>query len=209
MQHNQDSPFHAVGFAMMAYVEAMLGFEADKIQIAIERITAAEGLAKQYVRKMRKKSWHKFKHEESEYDLISFDSTHYSPKRTCSPEIQYELLATNCMLMSATIQFLRNSWLEYMKAAYKLRKAYKLYEFMFEALTGKKASEYATRLRKKTHFGLDNEKRSTNLDKKRTYVDESRDLVIIENSMESGVFFGIGLLSLVFSLLPPKGNTII
>ncbi|CAO3695489.1 unnamed protein product [Rhizopus stolonifer] len=209
MQHNQDSPFHAVGFAMMAYVEAMLGFEADKIQIALERITAAEALAKQYVRKMRKKSWHKFKHEESEYDLISFDSTHHSPKRTCSPEIQYELLATNCMLMSATIQFLRNSWLEYMKAAYKLRKAYKLYEFMFEALTGKKASEYATRLRKKTHFELDNEKKSTNLDKKKTYVDESRDLVIIENSMESGVFFGIGLLSLVFSLLPPKVNKIL
>ncbi|KAI9276423.1 hypothetical protein BY458DRAFT_472696 [Sporodiniella umbellata] len=212
IQHNQESPFHAVGFALMAYVEAMLEFEVGKIQIALERITAAEVLAKQFVRKVRKKSWQKLKNEENDCDLVSFDSSGYTPKRTRSPEIQYELLATNCMLMSATVQFLKNSWLEYMKAAYKLRKAYKLYEFMFETITGKKASDYDYCLRQKNKSSLLNhDEKSIVLDIKLTPhpSGDSRDLTAIESSLESGVFFGIGLLSLVFSLLPPKVNKIL
>jgi hypothetical protein len=242
MQHHQESPFHAVGFALMAYVEAMLGFESEKIQVALERITAAEILARQFIKKVRRKSWHKSKHEQenTEVDLISisFDNNH-STKKIRSPEIHYELLATNCMLMSSTIQFLKNSWLEYMKAAYKLRKAYKLYDQMFETVTGQKASEYATHLRKKTpeerrqSLYSPHEKRlslfatvdrkvsfdhlthlDVNIKKQRPmstmdssyYMDESRDLMIIENAIESGIFFGIGLFSLVFSLLPPKSK---
>ncbi|KAG1378107.1 hypothetical protein G6F61_006136 [Rhizopus arrhizus] len=245
MQHHQESPFHAVGFALMAYVEAMLGFESEKIQVALERITAAELLARQFIKKVRRKSWHKSKHEQenTELDLISisFDNNH-STKKIRSPEIHYELLATNCMLMSSTIQFLKNSWLEYMKAAYKLRKAYKLYDQMFETVTGQKASEYATHLRKKTpeerrqSLYSPHEKRlslfatvdrkvsfdhlthlDVNIKKQRPmstmdssyYMDESRDLMIIENAIESGIFFGIGLFSLVFSLLPPKINKIL
>ena len=226
----------------MAYVEAMLGFESEKIQVALERITAAELLARQFIKKVRRKSWHKSKHEQenTELDLISisFDNNH-STKKIRSPEIHYELLATNCMLMSSTIQFLKNSWLEYMKAAYKLRKAYKLYDQMFETVTGQKASEYATHLRKKTpeerrqSLYSPHEKRlslfatvdrkvsfdhlthlDVNIKKQRPmstmdssyYMDESRDLMIIENAIESGIFFGIGLFSLVFSLLPPKSK---
>ncbi|KAG1220070.1 hypothetical protein G6F35_006980 [Rhizopus arrhizus] len=225
MQHHLESPFHAVGFALIAYVEAILGFEAEKIQIALERINAAEILAKQFIRKVRRKGWYKFKYDqyESKHDLVSvsFDSSHYTAKKIRSPEIQYELLATNCMLMSSTIQFLRHSWLEYMKAAYKLRKAYKLYEQMFEALTGQKASEYAARLCKRTPverqqflYSTHNEKKLSSISvpsnsvkinfdntirmemgrKKRKqtaaantsyHLDESLDLMIIENATES------------------------
>ncbi|KAG1141658.1 hypothetical protein G6F37_008587 [Rhizopus arrhizus] len=225
MQHHLESPFHAVGFALIAYVEAILGFEAEKIQIALERINAAEILAKQFIRKVRRKGWYKFKYDqyESEHDLasVAFDSSHYTAKKIRSPEIQYELLATNCMLMSSTIQFLRHSWLEYMKAAYKLRKAYKLYEQMFEALTGQKASEYAARLCKRTPverqqflYSTHNEKKLSSISvpsnsvkinfdntihmemgrKKRKqaaaantsyHLDESLDLMIIENATES------------------------
>ncbi|CEG72780.1 hypothetical protein RMATCC62417_08273 [Rhizopus microsporus] len=216
MQHHQESPFHAVGFALIAYVEAMLGFESEKIKIALERITAAELLSKQFIKKVRRRnSWHKFKLEDDIIEIVSFDSSsnstsdhsngsHHNSTTVVKPEIQYELLATNCMLMSSTIQFLRNSWLEYMKAAYKLRKAYKLYEQMFEALTGQKASEYASFIRKYKY--TDNRK------KKRPIsaidcIDE--DFVIIENAIESGIFFGIGLFSLVFSLLPPKINKLL
>lgn len=215
MQHHHESPFHAVGFALIAYVEAMLGFESEKIKIALERITAAELLSKQFIKKVRRRnSWHKFKLEDDIIEVVSFDSSsnstsdhsngsHHSSTTVVKPEIQYELLATNCMLMSSTIQFLRNSWLEYMKAAYKLRKAYKLYEQMFEALTGQKASEYASFIRKYKY--TDNRK------KKRPIsaidcIDE--DFVIIENAIESGIFFSIGLFSLVFSLLPPKSKHI-
>jgi hypothetical protein len=305
MQHHEESPFHAVGFALMAYVEAMLGFETDKIQIALERITAAEILARQFAKKARRKSWHNRSGSAKptdEFDSISFVSSstdtnfneklQHTGKKLKSPEIQYELLATNCMLMSSTIQFLRNSWLEYMKAAYKLRKAYKLYEQMFESLTGQKASEYASLLkssskqqtqtfssgrRRKSSSSSSNttpfeqqqnqqlhsqqqqtislsamlansplvkaswnEKRislfhipttndlisassnsSRSLDTKikrrpmstldlalssiETMPSSCDSFIAIDNAIESGIFFGIGLFSLIFSLLPPRG----
>lgn len=298
MQHHEESPFHAVGFALMAYVEAMLGFETDKIQTALERIAAAEILARQFIKKAKRKSWHSGSNNKKSTTLeddvvvnsISFnqnDNNQYQQqqqqqKKIKSPEIQYELLATNCMLMSSTIQFLRNSWLEYMKAAYKLRKAYKLYEQMFESLTGQKASEYASILRSTSIYNNNsssaaaaatrrstsittttttpfeqphrhnnnnnnlslssiisntnhvkstwNEKRMSlfhipstqhtntndNTFKKRpmSTLDLSLEnlsatcdnsIQIIDNAIESGIFFGIGLFSLVFSLLPPRG----
>ena len=231
MQHNQESPFHAVGYALVAYVEAMLGFETEKIQIALERITAAEVLSRQFIKKSKRKSWHSNTTTEDIHEKIK------------SPEIQYELLATSCMLMSSTIQFMRNSWLEYMKAAYKLRKAYKLYEQMFESLTGQKASEYASVLRSTTTtvdgrrqksttpFESNslpsllstrswNEKRSSlfhisnptyNLKRRpmssveHKNIPSPNSMTVIENAIESGIFFGTGLFSLVFSLLPPRG----
>lgn len=302
MQHHEESPFHAVGFALMAYVEAMLGFETDKIQTALDRIAAAEALARQFVKKAKKKNWHSMHSKnssstttttgtvvEEEIESISFNQGGYSGgKKLKSPEIQYELLATNCMLMSSTIQFLRNSWLEYMKAAYKLRKAYKLYEQMFESLTGQKASEYASALKsnhnkmfpstppssttttssttssssrrseaaaatdttpfEQQHLTNNNnnlsisalftnsshvkaswnEKRISlfhipsptaieNLKKRPMsthefpidHIPSSYDAyLVINNAIESGIFFGIGLFSLVFSLLPPRGKKV-
>jgi hypothetical protein len=246
----------------------MLGFETDKIQIALDRIAAAEVLARQFSKKARRRNWHNHQRKHNStteqepqqepiisvsFEDISVPSNagNTSKKKPKTPDIQYELLATNCMLMSSTIQFLRNSWLEYMKAAYKLRKAYKLYEQMFESLTGQKASEYATSLKKsaKRKAGSEqslttllanspqvraswNEKRlslfypSTNrktsfesipATKKRpmSTIDlysienapsSDSSITAIENAIESGIFFGIGLFSLIFSLLPPRGN---
>ncbi|CAO3657502.1 unnamed protein product [Mucor hiemalis] len=294
MQHHEESPFHAVGFALMAYVEAMLGFETDKIQTALERIAAAEALARQFVKKAKRKNWHNMNNKsssstttaEEDIESISFNQGgQFGGKKLKSPEIQYELLATNCMLMSSTIQFLRNSWLEYMKAAYKLRKAYKLYEQMFESLTGQKASEYASALRSNhnmfpstppssttttssttssssrrsesaattTPFEQQHPMNNNNLSisaifanspqvktswnekrislfhipspaaignlKKRPMsthnlpidnIPSSYDAyLVIDNAIESGIFFGIGLFSLVFSLLPPRVNKIL
>lgn len=246
MQHHEESPFHAVGFALIAYVEAMLGFETEKILTALERIASAEILARQFAKKAKRKSWHNRKEEE-------FMDEKQAPKKVKSPEIQYELLATNCMIMSSTIQFLRNSWLEYMKAAYKLRKAYKLYEQMFESLTGQKASDYASILRSSGRTPFDqvnnnlsltvllansphvkaswNEKRislfnippnATNSQREKVKPRPMSTLDIpcivetmpsscdtfqaIDNAIESGIFFGIGLFSLIFSLLPPRGK---
>ncbi|KAG2236866.1 hypothetical protein INT48_002679 [Thamnidium elegans] len=287
LQHHEESPFHAVGFALIAYVEAMLGFETEKILIALDRIAAAEVLARQFAKKARKKSWHNRKdHDEEIDDTLSFtDEKGFTSKKTKNPEIQYELLATNCMLMSSTIQFLRNSWLEYMKAAYKLRKAYKLYEQMFESLTGQKASEYASVLksssiqrqqqqqqsgRKATPFEQQpqqqhsgntislssllansphvkaswNEKRISlfhippTSSSRKSSIDSGHSntqtklkrrpmsnldllcsienmpsscdsFVAIDNAIESGIFFGTGLFSLIFSLLPPRVNRIL
>ncbi|KAI7905678.1 uncharacterized protein BX663DRAFT_500551 [Cokeromyces recurvatus] len=280
LQHHKESPFHAVGFALMAYIEAMLGFESDKIQVALERIAAAEILARQFLKKAQKKNWHHAKHNHLEEPslqdavVISFEGTsdssstkkyHYLKKI----DILYELLVTSCMLMSSTIQFLRNSWLEYMKAAYKLRKTYKLYEQMFETITGQKALLYALNLKKSSVASGSQQQKSFNaatsppfeqsrslatiltnssytrsswnekrlslyyvskpvnfddntsckcrplsaldLYKNRGIVPTSSDssCTIIDNTIESGVFFGVGLFSLIFSLLPPRVNKIL
>lgn len=263
-----------MGFALIAYVEAMLGFETDKIQIALDRIAAAEILSRQFSKKARRRNWHnhyqkssnnqKFSNPEQESPSepiipVSFEDistpSDASKKKIKTPDIQYELLATNCMLMSSTIQFLRNSWLEYMKAAYKLRKAYKLYEQMFESLTGQKASEYASNLKRSAKPSTTTPKRkpeqslttlSSNSPQARASWNEKRlslfyqstnrktsfesisavkrrpmstidlysienmsssdsSIITIENTIESGIFFGIGLFSLIFSLLPPRG----
>lgn len=247
LQHHQESPFHAVGYALMAYVEAMLGFESERIQIALDRIAAAEQLANKFIKKAKKKSWSKDELE-IEFETLSFEQVPFKKGRT--PEIQYELLATNCMLMASTIQFLRNSWLEYMKAAYKLRKAYKLYEHMFELLTGQRASDYAGQLRQTKKMNLfeiqshypssvqslpsmntkKKKKRASMYNPRKKSLDSitikprpvstidctltqnlpSIDAVMtVENTIESGILFGLGLFSLIFSLLPPRVNKLL
>ncbi|KAI9258511.1 hypothetical protein BY458DRAFT_548986 [Sporodiniella umbellata] len=229
-QHNQESPFHAVGFALMAYIEAILGFESEKIQIALDRIMAAEALAKQLIKRVRRKTWHKTVGSDyNDSDSASILDQNISNKQIRSPEIQYELLATNCMMMASTLQFLKNSWMDYMRAAYKLRKAYKLYDQMFATLTGQRSSEYATHIKKPLRerrpspfsyqsdtkrFSLSDRPTMRCMDAKRpvstmnpSHLEESREL--IENAIESGIFFGVGLFSLVFSLLPPKINKIL
>lgn len=242
----------------------MLGFETEKILTALDRIAAAEVLSRQFAKKARKRSWHNRKSPEDELEDPFLDEKQPQPnKRIKTAEIQYELLATNCMLMSSTIQFLRNSWIEYMKAAYKLRKAYKLYEQMFESLTGQKASEYAHVLKTTTpdplfeqqqpestpslssllansthvksswsekrislfHIPTTTSSRKSSLDSHKSNKLKRRPMsnldllcsienmppscdsfIVIDNAIESGIFFGTGLFSLIFSLLPPRGK---
>lgn len=345
MQYADESPFHAVGYALMAYVEAMLGLDSEKIQTAATRIAKAEELTRQLSRQVKRRDWQRYssrsssssssnvdpvpdlfekpqpKHPQSStYDhsiAISFTSTRdqepprhpladndsasstssaesvmtapeeqpteneeadpsilldkesshpplygcdRAPKGGHTIDLQCELLEVCCMLMGATIQFLRNSWIEYMKAAYKLRKAYKLYEQLFEALTTQKPTDYAATLRqqrKRKPYPIDRQQsgvsvnttttnssscswngeavstllsstgatapRSTwsekrfslfslptgrrqSTDTRRRSLATQPPPIKCDSTVESGVFFGIGLFSLIFSLLPPKGK---
>ncbi|KAI9311473.1 hypothetical protein BX666DRAFT_1995478 [Dichotomocladium elegans] len=152
------------------------------------------------------------------------------------------------MLMSATIQFLGVSWIEYMKGTYRLRKAYKMYEHLFETVEGQKTSDYASILRKQklkrrpqrrhawgnseikrfSFFAMPTRKASVDHQRsslrRRSFssaIEESSTAIGIadlesesnvknkNNTLQSGIFFGIGLFSLIFSLLPPKVNRIL
>ncbi|KAI9493134.1 hypothetical protein BDB00DRAFT_824522 [Zychaea mexicana] len=351
-QHAAVSPFHAVAYALMAYVEAMLAFDVEKISIASARIAAAEDLARQYGRRVRKRGWngssaasfatsttaappctppdHDGSHKDNQHEvsiafdedgaekiMISDDSASCTTTSSSSMEsvmtapeeqqqqqqnqkpaaaaaatttatgttpsittknvrrtfdLQCELLEINCILMSATTQFMGNSWLEYMKATYRLRKSYKMYEHMFTNLTGQKPSECAAMLKRRKHpessssssnrrspgtatgplspnnhkdtrtpagaekrFSLFNlptgvtrtpssirswdSKRRLSLASSNGLANapcNSSDADVNNNdgekhdsTVESGVFFGIGLFSLIFSLLPPKVNKIL
>jgi hypothetical protein len=187
IQYAAESPFHAVGYALMGYVEAMLGFEIERITVALARLSDAQALAHTFAKRAKHgKGGHyateplKAAAADSSTDIdvnaleVGQDSSIcFSRKSSTSSAnsnlsagkpnadedgkskstnkaigIDYELLEANCMLMSATIQFLRDSWIDYMKAAYKLRKAYRMYENMFEVITGITTETYAARLRK-------------------------------------------------------------
>ncbi|CAM0139634.1 unnamed protein product [Umbelopsis sp. WA50703] len=191
-QHAAESPFHAVGFALMGYVEAMLGFESEKITVALARLSEAQTLAHSFAKRVKhgkeciyatklgdenssdidvneleigQQSSLDFSRRSSISSAISGVSDNDEKRYPCPANdgqksgatqtppagligMEYDLLEANCILMSATIQFLRDSWIDYMKAAYKLRKAYRMYEHMFEAITGATTEKYAANLRK-------------------------------------------------------------
>ncbi|KAI8145012.1 hypothetical protein BJV82DRAFT_577272 [Fennellomyces sp. T-0311] len=248
-QHASVSPFHAVAYALMAYVEAMLAFDTEKVRIATVRIAAAEDLARQHGRRARRRGWavapgqqQQQQQQQPNYNdsiSIAFDEDKIDTESSASSideqepkrksvtrrtfDLQCELLEINCILMGATTQFTGNSWLEYMKATYRLRKSYKMYEHMFTTLMGQKPSEYAAMLqkRKKTleptptrlaqkRFSIFSFPTSARVDwefRRRSFsgYDEQHDGGTKDSMVESGVLFGIGLFSLIFSLLPPKG----
>ncbi|KAI7868225.1 hypothetical protein BDF14DRAFT_1881020 [Spinellus fusiger] len=184
-KHNTESPFHALGSAFLAYVEAMLTFEPDRIQIALDKIVSTEDLIKQVTKKLNKRKKDSFQEvkkspvhtNEHLHDIavsISFssptmtpssstgnllhtsevDAAHRKKNNPCIIDsdqaivIQYKLLELNCMLMYATLQFLNENWTKYIRIAYKLRKAYKTYEYYFQWITGYKPSDYAKLLEK-------------------------------------------------------------
>lgn len=176
---------------------------------------------------------------------LSQSSNGCSKEYRRSVDLLCQLIEVNCMLMSATVQFLGSSWIEYMKATYRLRKSYKMYEHLFEELVGQKTSDYANTLRKQrrsssttntcnqfkrgsnhvnkrfSFFGLPTRKPSMDQLRHSSFrrrslssssLDENTDTTPRNDrtsALESGVFFGIGLFSLIFSLLPPRGIVII
>ncbi|KAI8343533.1 hypothetical protein BC941DRAFT_96099 [Chlamydoabsidia padenii] len=346
-QYASVSPFHALGYALLSYVEAMVSFEVTHIQAAQERLTNAEALCHQLVKRTRRRfpSSYQYYYQHQRYQQQSnhhhchhhaksttsvppptrspagfaatatayamdwysrtsssyststntnqprlsgasdtsptlsslsssssssftsssssssgeeciipstspspLSSTMKSTKTTSkdrdtaststrassisylSPAMPFEVLETNCMLMSATLKFLSNHWVDYMRAVYKLRKTYKKYEQLFEVVTGKKPNDYANytdqrrkrkrSCRRKQHGGGDssgsgNENINNNsnddgdIDGGDTFSGANNAAAASASMIQSGVFFGIGLLSLIFSLLPPKLNKLL
>ncbi|CAO3637966.1 unnamed protein product [Cunninghamella blakesleeana] len=275
-----ESPFHALGYALLAYVEAMVSFEMSQIQLAQERLSSAENLCRQFAKRARRKyasssksstststststssessSTSSFTSAMNWYTKSSTTTNTSSPsstikeqqqKQLLTPDIHYELLETCCILMSSTLQFLSHHWMDYVKAAYKLRKTYKKFEQLFEFITGHKAMDYAHYLhqqkhqhnkhhhhhhhhhhqkkRKKSnrknqhqhhqhqhqHHSIHHKKQTNHSSSihssypmiKKDIFDDVHEISCIE----SGVYFGIGLLSLIFSLLPPKVNKLL
>lgn len=127
-------------------------------------------------------------------------------------ELQFELLHANCILMTATLQFLKESWIDHIKAAYDLRKAYKIYERLFERVTGVTIAVYETtvirqqqqqkpsmKTKARRTVSYDNEVLRQQL--KQQYHSDT----LFDETIEFGAFFGIGLFNVIFSLLPTKG----
>ncbi|CAO3648938.1 unnamed protein product [Cunninghamella echinulata] len=196
---------------------------------------------------------------------LHHQSKHKKSSTPISPDLHYELLETCCTLMSCTLQFLSHHWMDYVRAAYKLRKTYKKFEQLFEFITGHKASDYAQQLNHRQHHSSPSSTSSSssssstssssttatnttnfqnnhhhNRKRKKSHKKQHKKHMnhtttttttttnsntntittttlkdIFDNDgqeincIQSGVYFGIGLLSLIFSLLPPKVNKLL
>ncbi|KAI9598448.1 hypothetical protein BDF19DRAFT_235004 [Syncephalis fuscata] len=102
----KESPIHAVGYALTAFIDAVLGFEERVITEALQRLQAAETLATDRARRIRK------------------DNTNASVVKSA---VVFDVLAADCTLLASCLLFMRESIVEYAKGAYKLRNAYKMY----------------------------------------------------------------------------------
>ncbi|KAG1109656.1 hypothetical protein G6F42_015585 [Rhizopus arrhizus] len=200
---NKSSPFHAFGYALLIYTKAMLSMETSKVEEAADCISNLENHVKRILHRKKRKEHAKSIPTSCSVPLdIQFEKTNRS---SCDPDeylyMQFELIYANCILMLATLQFLRDSWVDHVKAAYDLRKAYKMYERMFEALTGMSILDYQTTPRQ--HLTVMKPARRT------VSCDDGAKLMahqpsVYHQTVEHGAYFGIGLFNVIFSLLPSK-----
>lgn len=203
MDENSKSPFHEFGYTLILYVKAMLAMDRCQIDQAIDRIANLEILIKRII-SCRKKPNPKTSIHAS-FSAPHIDLYKLNDDKQDGTELQFELVLANCILMSATLQFLKDSWIDNLKAAYDLRKAYKMYERLFETVTGMTLVDYevlkTTNKRKlRRPVSCDNGRLSG------TSQDYYPDL--LDETIQYGAFFGIGLFNVIFSVLPVKGNSI-
>ncbi|KAL9548224.1 hypothetical protein MBANPS3_005786 [Mucor bainieri] len=215
---NKASPFHAFGYALILYTKAMLSMETSKVEEAVSCVSNLETHIKRILllhKKKRKEHTHKIPTSCSVPLDIQFEKhALYDPDEYL--HMQFELIYANCILMLATLQFLRDSWIDHVKAAYDLRKAYKMYERIFEALTGMSISEYqATITTTQASPSPPPPRRAMKATRRTVSCDDGRFLhqsattsstaaSVYHQTVEHGAYFGIGLFNVIFSLLPSK-----
>lgn len=205
---NKLSPFHAFGYALLIYTKAMLSMEKSKIEEAVDCVSNLEIHIKKIIHKKKRKTSAKDNsklmptscsvpldiHSER-FKTIVYDEEYL--------ELQFELLYANCILMLATLQFLRDNWIDHIKAAYDLRKAYKIYERIFEILTGTTILDYELSLLPKSSTKhVKTARRTASCDNERILQQTTS---VYHQTVEHGAYFGIGLFNMIFSLLPSKG----
>lgn len=205
---NKLSPFHAFGYAFLTYTKAMLSMEKSKIEEAVDCVSSLEIHIKKILHKKKRKTSTNDNsksmptscsvpldiHSEK-YKTIVYDERYL--------ELQFELLYANSILMLATLQFLRDSWIDHVKAAYDLRKAYKIYELVFEVMTGTTILDYELSLLPKSATKhMKTARRTVSCDDERILQQKTS---AYHQTVEHGAYFGIGLFNMIFSLLPSKG----
>jgi hypothetical protein len=228
---DQKTPFHAFGYALLVYTKAMLAMEKSKIEEAVVCLFNVDITLKRIINTTRRKRkvsqpppvvtvvpLKTYNSIQSSYSVpidireeqqrqqqqIQLDNYNHD-----GIELQFELLHANCILMTATLQFLKDSWIDHLKAAYDLRKAFKIYERLFETVTGVTIAEYEITVIKQQQ-----QQKPTTKTRARRVVSCDDGLrqqkhyfstTLFDETIEFGAFFGIGLFNVIFSLLPTKG----
>ncbi|KAG2237989.1 hypothetical protein INT48_002551 [Thamnidium elegans] len=189
---SEKSPFHAFGYALLLYTKAMLAMERTVIDQAIQCVLDVQVTLKRTMAKKTKTAVPTGPCIHTSYSApLNLPMYHAKLVSQDAIELQFELLEANCILMSATLQFLKDNWFDHLKAAYDLRKAYKIYERLFEMATGVTIAKYETRKKRTASYH------------------EYADYSLLNDTIEHGAYFGIGLFSVIFSVLPNKVGKIL
>ncbi|KAI8644124.1 outer membrane protein Iml2/Tetratricopeptide repeat protein 39, partial [Parasitella parasitica] len=202
---NKASPFHAFGYALLIYTKAMLSMEKSKFEEAVDCVSSLQSHIKRILSKKRYKANDCSKSIASSCS-VPLDSQFDKHKPVVYDEeyleLQFELLYANCILMLATLQFMRDSWIDHVKAAYDLRKAYKIFERIFETLTGSTVLDYqAPSLPNSATQHMKTTKRSASCNDSIVLLQSTP---VSHQTVEHGAYFGIGLFHMIFFLLPSK-----
>ncbi|KAI7907680.1 uncharacterized protein BX663DRAFT_491693 [Cokeromyces recurvatus] len=235
--NKQQSPFHVFGYALMKYIQAILSMENTKIDEAIIIVHQVEHILKRSFNSMKMKkrpfihSSTSLKTTQKDKDDImihNLSALSFTPHHRRSSfvddelvDLQIDLLQANCILILATLQILKDSWIDSFKAVYDLRKAFKIYERLFETITDSTIIEYELSL-------CDQQEKSesvqylflramSSLEHKGRYLKEinledrtrSCSLTYFFDTIQYGSYFGIGILNIILSFLPEKVGKIL
>lgn len=187
------SPFYAYGYALFIYIKAMLSLEKVDIENALAYLQDVESNIKKWIQCIKKKA----KSDQTQDDDLA---------------LHFDLLHANFIYMSATLQFLNDSWIDNFKAAYDLRKAFKMHEKLFQVICGVDLEHHENTkcddIKKKKKCST-RRVVSFNNNLSKIYVpteDTEANIPVYSDTLRYGVYFGIGLFNIVFLLLPIKGK---
>lgn len=204
--NNQQSPFHAFGLGLLIYSKAMLAMEKTKIDEAIEYILELETNLKRMINHCSKKKKRATAMEPAGiHSSFSVPLDIHLQQQQDGIELHFELLHANCILMSATLQFLRDSWIDNIKAAYDLRKAYKIYQHLFQTVVGISIEEYELQC---VCIKVPAPRRTVSCDNSNSHIKYNNiSTAVYDETIAHGAYFGIGLFNVIFSILPSKGKS--
>lgn len=211
---DEKSPFHAFGLAVLVYIKAMLAMEKSKIDEAVQCIADVENTLKRIIT-----TGHKKKTKSTFTTTASSYSIPFNIERESQFDngliLHFELLQANLILMSATLQFLRDKRVDNLKAVYDLRKAYKIYEQLFQVITGTSVEEFDSRhistavsIKARRTVSCDTSilQHHQQQQQQQSFVKGEPESLLYDETIINGAYFGIGLFNVIFSILPTKGG---
>nr|XP_054756969.1 tetratricopeptide repeat protein 39C-like [Lytechinus pictus] len=217
------SPLMSAGSSFVSFMNALMTYEDDKLDAAMEDIKETDKLCNSYQDGFMKSLKHRILKKDSSESKLSVEE-----------RLQRRILSADCQLYMAMLIFSRNEVTGFIKGGWLIRKGYKLYEKAYRDIgkvyeaRGEKMEETPVMLVEDASAALEMEPNSNSmsaesasnhnnevatLDLEDDASLSQKDLVAVEEDalarLKGGVSFGYGVLQLVISMMPPNLLTVV
>lgn len=216
-KYRRYSPLMSAGYSFVSIMNALMTYEDDKLDKAMDDIKETDKLCNSYQDGFMKSLKHKILKKDSSESKLSVEE-----------RLQRRILSADCQLYMAMLIFSRNEVTGFLKGGWLIRKGYKLYEKAYRDIgkvyeaRGQKMEETPEMLVEDAAAALEVEPESNSLptngapnheDVATLDLDDDtnlnqKDFVAVEEDalarLKGGVSFGYGLLQLVISMMPPS-----